>query len=630
MASHTGVIDQASVIQRYRDRAARCRQDAARLERTIHGVAALRLGSFVGVLLLLAEAVASVRARTPCEWGAAIAFVAFLLLIRRSDQLTAKRRRIADIGVINEQAAYRAERNWAEIVPNDWSDAGGDRWDLDIVGPRSLVQLLAPVSTLGRRCLWEWFGEGASIADIVQRQEAVQELVGRTDLREPLAAYGLRARVSAGGVATLIDWATAAREPASPLMNAASLVLPASTIALLVLRFLEVISGPFWLLPVAIMVGLNVRVSRRTRAVLQPVADLSSIASAYVEILALFERQSFQSAALRDVQRRLGSSTDRSAFVGIRKLGRIVVWAQDAAPMLHAALQAALMWDWHLARRLDKWRSTFGGAVSGWLEALGELESLAALAALAEANPDWAFPAIESRAPAQIEARALGHPLLPAPSLVRNDVVIGPPGTVEIISGSNMSGKSTLLRAVGVNVILARAGGPVCAASMRCPQVRMLTSIQIHDSLQQGLSYFMAEITRLKTIIDAAEQSMREQGLPVLYLIDEILRGTNSAERAIAVQIVVRRLLQGNSLGIITAHDLGMFDHPDIAPHVRHFHFGEMVERSGAAGGVAFDHHLHSGPATSTNALKLLALAGIAPTAMGQIPDTFLAERRAD
>jgi Mismatch repair ATPase (MutS family) len=210
-------------------------------------------------------------------------------------------------------------------------------------------------------------------------------------------------------------------------------------------------------------------------------------------------------------------------------------------------------------------------------------------------------------------ARALGHPLLSVRTRVANDVTVGPAGTALLISGSNMAGKSTLLRAIGLNAVLALAGAPVCAAELICPPMRLRTSIQLRDSLERGLSYFMAEVVRLREIVTAAEDSGHAADGPVLYLIDEMLSGTNSEERAVAIRLIVERLLMGRAIGVITTHDLPAFCVDPIQSRLVHAHFRERV--TGAAGHetMDFDYCLYDGPATSRNALRLLALAGLVP-----------------
>ena len=218
--------------------------------------------------------------------------------------------------------------------------------------------------------------------------------------------------------------------------------------------------------------------------------------------------------------------------------------------------------------------------------------------------PGWAVPTFDE--PPLIAARDLAHPLIPDDRRVANDVEVGPPGTLLLVTGSNMSGKSTLLRAIGVNVILANAGCSVCASSMRLPAVDLHTSIRVHDSLEAGLSYFMAALARLKAVVDAAEHE--RPGRVLLYLLDEILQGTNSAERAVAVRAVARHLLDSGAIGAMTTHDLTLTREEPFEPAARFVHFTETVDEAGA---MSFDYRLRPGVATSRNALRLMKMIGI-------------------
>jgi energy-coupling factor transporter ATP-binding protein EcfA2 len=211
--------------------------------------------------------------------------------------------------------------------------------------------------------------------------------------------------------------------------------------------------------------------------------------------------------------------------------------------MLHVVLQAVLLWDVHVAAAVERWRRDAGRHVRGWFAALGETEALAALATLAHDNPAWVLPTVTDDA-AVLEAAALGHPLLAEAARVANDVRVGPPGTVLLVTGSNMSGKSTLLRAIGLNAVLAQAGGPVCATRLSTPRLAVMTSVVVHDALAEETSLFLAELRRVKRIVDAARAATATPGAPtVLYLLDEVLHGTNSAERRVATRAVLSHLL---------------------------------------------------------------------------------------
>jgi DNA mismatch repair ATPase MutS len=237
------------------------------------------------------------------------------------------------------------------------------------------------------------------------------------------------------------------------------------------------------------------------------------------------------------------------------------------------------------------------------------MEALGALAELRHDNPAWAFPLFDA-AGRTLQARDLGHPFLKDGVRVVNDVEVGPPGTCLLVTGSNMSGKSTLLKAIGINVVLARAGGPVCASDMRLPPLALYTCIRVQDSLEEGISYFMAGLRRLKLIVGAARAS-DASATGVLYLLDEVLQGTNTAERQVAVRVILRHLLSLPVVGVVTTHDLTLADEEHLVRACKAVHFREGVE--GGVDGVtlSFDYKLRPGLATSRNALKLLHMMGL-------------------
>jgi DNA mismatch repair ATPase MutS len=284
--------------------------------------------------------------------------------------------------------------------------------------------------------------------------------------------------------------------------------------------------------------------------------------------------------------------------------------------LIHFPLQALTLWDFHLYFALERWRGRHGRHVRGWLDALGSIDALATLSMVRADQPEWIIPRVD-RAAGALKAAALGHPLLADDRRIVNDVEVGPAGTLLLITGSNMSGKSTLLRAIGLNSVLAQAGAPVCATAFEMPAADLQTSIRVQDSLELGLSYFMAALARLKQIVDAAHRpaSGRDErgaapGRLLLYLLDEVLQGTNSIERAIAVRAVVRHLLEARAIGVMTTHDLGLADEEPLASSARLAHFTEQVHPDGT---MTFDYRLRPGIATSTNALRLMQLMGITP-----------------
>jgi DNA mismatch repair ATPase MutS len=292
------------------------------------------------------------------------------------------------------------------------------------------------------------------------------------------------------------------------------------------------------------------------------------------------------------------------------RLGRLMRLADlRFQAFFHFPINALTLWDFHVLAGLEAWQRRNGPRLGTWFAVLGEVDALAAFGWLAHDNPGWVFPEIDETTD-RLAAEGLGHPLLPDDRRVANDVAVGPPGTFVLVTGSNMSGKSTLLRAIGANVVLALAGGPVCARQLSLPRLVVFTSMRVQDSLEAGVSYFMAALQRLKLVVSAADRSPGEGGM-LLYLLDEVLQGTNTAERQVAVRHILSHLLELRVVGVVTTHDLELAASPELAVACRAVHFSEGVEREGEGARLSFDYRLRPGVATSRNALKLLELVGL-------------------
>jgi hypothetical protein len=365
------------------------------------------------------------------------------------------------------------------------------------------------------------------------------------------------------------------------------------------------IPAPLWTIPLLLGIILSFATAHTISTTLDRAGGGQDALSRYASI---FEH----AVAIQPASPLLATLLDRLSAEGqrapacMRQLNRILGFGElrRGAALLHFPIQAFTLWDFHVVFALERWRRRSGRRVRVWLQALGELDVLSLLATARRDNPDWAVPEIHSSR--EISATALGHPLIADGRRVANDVTVGPPGTVLLVTGSNMSGKSTLLRSLGLNVVLAQAGGCVCASGMRLPESDLQTSIRVQDSLERGLSYFMAALARLKGVVDAAEHEREERVL--VYLLDEILQGTNSVERGIAVRAVTRHLLDAGAIGAMTTHDLGLAEEEPLKSAGRLVHFSELLDESGT---MRFDYVLKPGLATSRNALRLMQLIGI-------------------
>jgi len=622
-----------SVAEDYAARAAAFARDEAVLRRGAERLSQLRLLAFVvgagsGIALLGGW---GTRALTVA--GLILGGAAYGILANRHAE---RRRRASWAGVrraVCEQGALRVARDWNALVPWTGEELTHDHpyaADLDITGHASLVRLLDVTSPgPGRLTLVSWLsGAVPPVSELRSRQEAVKEIAPAVEWRETLTAHAwTAARSQRSDVERFLAWAE--QEPWLLRRKAfvwAARVLPFFIAPTAVLAFFSLlwsrgvlpppsdwavsmaaIAKQWWALPFAAGVLLTVVTRREVTARLQSaMSHLSGLAS-YAAMLGHVESSTFTTQRMVTLRSRL--TNERGASRALTRLGAIVRLAEARySPMGHVVLQLLGLWDLHVVVALERWQAVSGAHARDWLAALGEAEALAAFATLAHDNPGWTTPEfVDGRA--RIEARALGHPLLASGTRVSNDVAVGPPDTFLLVTGSNMSGKSTLLRAIGTNVVLAQAGGPVCAESMQLSPVDVWTSIRIDDSLEAGVSLFMAELQRLKRIVDAARDPGRTR--PLLYLLDEILHGTNTAERRIAARRVLTYLLKAGAIGAVTTHDLTLADDPALDAAAQRVHFTERFEQRDGATSMTFDYRLRPGLATSANALKLLAMIGL-------------------
>jgi len=321
-------------------------------------------------------------------------------------------------------------------------------------------------------------------------------------------------------------------------------------------------------------------------------------------VLRCLEREAFEDPLLAASRRALVTDASSAAHA-TRELARLVGWAEAAKSQIFAPFAFLLLWDVHFGLALERWRRRPGADLRRWLDAVGELEALLSIAGFSFEHPEDPFPELDDGAPV-VEGEGLGHPLLPDARVVRNPVSLGGAARARVVSGSNMSGKSTYLRTVGTNVVLALAGAPVRAHRLRVSALRIGATLRVQDSLQEGTSRFFAEITRLKQVVAIADE-----GPGCLFLLDEILHGTNSHDRRLGGRAVVAGLLDRDAIGLVTTHDLALAA-GTADPRVENVHFVDEL-RDGV---LHFDYALHPGVVHTSNALALMQAVGLpVPTA---------------
>ncbi len=542
----------------------------------------------------------------------AVALAVFIGLAIFHYRLGRRRARAALLHDLNVEGLARLARDWEGLPlrpeaaalrsPTDHPYAG----DLDIFGRASLLHLLDTTSTpFGLDRLASWLLDAARPEAARARQAAVAELAPLLPFRQELTVRGRFRTRTWGDPGPFLEWAEGPRWLASRMwLRVAALLWTVAFWG----AFAGALAGFWpnrtWVLVLIVNFGFAHLLLGRAHEVVERALSQGRAVQAYADCLEHLASRRFTAPELARLQEDL-SVADAPAHARLRRLGRIVSFAIPRDSPLYLPLQAVTGWDIHQLAALERWQAANGSRVRAWLDDLGEAEALAALAGLAFDQPEWVFPDLDPDAD-RYEATQLGHPMLADGERVVNDVTIGPPRTFLLVTGSNMSGKSTLLRAIGVNAILAGAGGPVCAASLRLPPVRVWTSVRVEDSLARGVSFFMAELLRLKLVVDAADNG--DPDAPrLLYLLDEILQGTNTAERQIAARRIIAHLVASGALGAVSTHDLDLAAGPPLAESAHPIHFRERVHD----GTLSFDYRARPGLATSTNALKLMELVGL-------------------
>lgn len=522
---------------------------------------------------------------------------------------------------VAREGISRTRRRWNDLpatVAEPFPSTHPFAADLGVLGRASLMQLMGPVgAATGAATLREWLGAPGSIEEIRLRQAAAAELADKVELREELAS---RARLAGGlpraAVSSFVDWAESDLWlETRPLLRLAGWVVPVATLVSIVLAANGVVPLGIPLVSIVVAVVIHGFAASQLGNRIRSAAPGESRFATLAEPFRVVHDADVEAEAWRGVRVRL-ETNGRSAHQELAALRRgLDAAAVRYSPMLHMALNALLLWDVQTLRALESWQKRSGSHVRDWFTALGEAEALAALGTLAHDNPGWSFPEIAPESPS-VEARSLAHPLLPPGDAVANDVTVGPRGTVLVVSGSNMAGKSTLLRAIGANVVLAQAGAPVAAAGLVLPPLQLATCMRVTDSLEDGVSLFMAELRRLRLVVDAARAAGTGPagggtGPSLLYLLDEILQGTNTAERQVASRRVLSHLLEAGAIGAVSTHDLELASTDELQRAARQVHFRETVESDGAEGLMSFDYVLREGPATSANALRLVELVGL-------------------
>ena len=535
-------------------------------------------------------------------WWLLAPILLFVGLMAAHERILQRKQRAERAVAFYDGGLRRLEHRWVgrgvtrdDFAPSDHPYAA----DLDLFGRGSLFDLLCVARTgAGQDCLAAWLLAGAEPGIIVQRQEAVAELRGLLDFREEIALIGEQAKPEQG---VLESWGEAAPLLTQPWLRAATVIIGAAGMVSLIAWW------PLGYGPVPLIVALAVGqvflywLREPLGRILRGVERSANMMEQLSGVMERIEKQEFECALLRELRADLTSGS-RPPSALIKGLRAILEWLNLQGSIFFAPFARILLWSTHAALSIESWRRAHGRSLRTWLRVTGEFEALMSLASYSYEHPADPFPTI-ARDGARFEAIGLGHPLLAESVHVRNNISLGPSARLFVISGSNMSGKSTLLRTIGINTVLALAGGVVRAAELTVSPLQVGASLRTQDSLQGGISRFYAEILRLRQIV-----AMTDSDRPLLFLLDEILHGTNSHDRLIGAEAIVRTLIAHGAIGLITTHDLALAQiESDAALYAVNVHFEDQL----VDGKMSFDYRLRPGVVAKSNALELMRAVGL-------------------
>jgi hypothetical protein len=585
----------------YRARLAERRLTHERLTRLDRQFSYARLGLFaLGVLVLVLA-----WRQVMNLWLILLPVAAFIVIVRRHERVIRQRNEAARSIAFYERGLARIEDRWSgtgERGERFRDDSHLYANDLDLFGQGSLFELLSVARTrAGESKLAGWLMTSAPPVEIAARQEAVAELAPLLDLREMLSLAGTDVAAGVHGD-ELVTWAET-----PPILRPlwARWIAVGLTASVIVTAAVWLSGGGEWLLQIALAIQvafvwpLQRRVDRALHRAEAAARDLDILG----HLLERLEQQRFATPRLRSLRQAIDTGSSRASSA-IRSLHRLVELHDWQHNLIFLILSLPFLWGTHLAWAIESWRARHGRHIRFWLDAVAEIEALSSLSAFRFEHPRDPFPSIVSEdTSALFEGTDLGHPLIPAARGVRNDVRMDENHRLLVVSGSNMSGKSTLLRTVGINAVLAQAGAPVRAGSLRLSPLRVGATLRIQDSLQEGRSRFYAEITRVRALADVANGST-----PLLFLLDELFHGTNSHDRLVGASGVLRSLLNRGAIGLVTTHDLALTSIARaLAPRAINVHFEDWFE----GGEIHFDYRLKSGPVTRSNAIALMRAVGL-------------------
>jgi hypothetical protein len=580
------------------------RTRAAKEESVLLLISVLRLVCFLAGLSLVVFLAAN-HEPVPAFVSALVFIVAFLFLLSAYSQHSYNKELASNLASINQNEAEALSgdlskfRDGGRFINNQHEFS----YDIDLFGRDSLFQYLnRTVTAYGEETLAGWLSDPFALSpELHRRQEIIRELSDHRSLRQHFMAAGMKVPVDRDHATDLVMWLKG-KNAFSPARSILIFLLPALTIIALLLLAAGALHYSVAVVLVLVNLGYVSSGLKDTNAIHRMVSGKYEWLSSLSGLLTVFGKERFVSPFLSAMQDEL-SGEDFSAAASVRKLGKIIQRFDSRLNMIAGfTLNGLLLWDYHCIRKLEQWKTENREKFTGWLQLTAEIDAYSSLANYAYNNGDYAWPAISEKG-AVIEATGLGHPLIPEEKRICNDFSVPGAGKICIITGANMAGKSTFLRTVAANLILAMSGSPVCAASFEFKPVKLFTSMRTTDSLSGNESYFYAELKRLRAL-----RTEITGDKSVFFILDEILKGTNSADKALGSKLFLEKLITMGSAGMIATHDISLADLEKSHPgSVLNMCF--EIEIDGEK--ISFDYKLREGITRKMNAALLMRQMGI-------------------
>ncbi|MCY6957501.1 MutS family DNA mismatch repair protein [Clostridium brassicae] len=531
----------------------------------------------------------------------------FVYLVIQHDKEFKKRRHSIALKDINEKAINKLNGGWKKFE-DDGSEFKDEKHnysnDLDIFGKGSLFQWINSSKTfMGKEKLKNrLLNPLKTHLDISMTQQSLKELSMDLDWRQQFEAEGMIISNKSINPKNLYEWAKDRNELYSKFWLVLLVrLLPATTIILIILSLVTSLIN-FSVLRLMFIVQFSILFigSKKRNETFDSIYKYKESVNVYFKLLTLIMKKNFKSDYLKHIKNNLVVSENECAVDSIKRLSTIYNKVSNRNNLLFIIVNILFLWDYQCIIEFEKWRINSGKNLEKWLDVIGEFEALNSISNIIYDNPQWSMPSI-SDGDFIVKATKLGHPLL-GDNRVHNNITINNKKNILIITGSNMSGKSTFLRTIGINLILSYIGAPVCAKQFECSLMKIFTCMRTSDNLENNISSFYAEIIRIKMIVEGVKGDEK-----VFFLLDELFKGTNSIDRHDGAKALIKQLGDEGASGLISTHDLELCDLEHEYPKIKNYHFQEYYSNNE----LKFDYKIREGVSTTRNALHLIKLAGI-------------------